>query len=165
MAARNARNQDYDYGPARRRRRWSPVEPASRLLRDGSAHAWRDDERFDTCGLSMRSCRDEEAIILCDGVIDLVCAYFNIPTRELRRTGRSNLEIAQVRQIAMYVAHVTLRLTMKQVGVGFSRDRTTVLHACHIVEDMRDDDDHDRIISHVERLVTAAFHTLRAASR
>jgi hypothetical protein len=110
---------------------------------------------------SMRSCRNEEAIVLCDGVIDLVCAFFNVPTRELRRSGRSSLEIAQIRQIAMYVAHVVLRLTMKQVGVGFERDRTTVVHACHIVEDMRDDDEIDRIVSHVERIVVAAFHIRR----
>ena len=100
---------------------------------------------------------DEEAIAWCDGVIDLVGAVFNVPTRELRRAGRTGLQAAQVRQIAMYVAHVELQLTMRQVGLGFQRDRTTVLHACHLVEDMRDDMEFDRIVAHVERVVVASF--------
>lgn len=100
---------------------------------------------------------DEQAIAWCDGVIDLVGAFFNVPTLELRRTGRAGQQIAQVRQIAMYVAHVTLRLSMKQVGTGFMRDRTTVLHACHMVEDMRDEIAFDRVVARVERVVAAAF--------
>lgn len=100
---------------------------------------------------------DEQAIALCDGIIDLVGAFFNVSTRELRQAGRTGLQAAQVRQIAMYVAHVVLQLTMRQVGLGFQRDRTTVLHACHLVEDMRDDIEFDRIVAHVERVVAAAF--------
>lgn len=100
---------------------------------------------------------DEQAIAYCDGVIDLVGAFFNVPTLELRRTGRTGLQVAQVRQIAMYVAHVTLRLSMRQVGAGFQRDRTSVSHACHLVEDLRDEIGFDRIVAHVERIVSAAF--------
>ena len=37
----------------------------------------------------------------------------------------------------MYVAHVVLSLNMTDIGRGFGRDRTTVLHACHLVEDSR----------------------------
>ncbi len=44
----------------------------------------------------------------------------------------------------MYVAHVTLRLSMADIGRGFGRDRTTVVYACHLIEDLRDDDDFDR---------------------
>lgn len=93
----------------------------------------------------------------CDGVIDIVAALFNVSGRELRHPGRSTLGVARVRQIAMYVTHVSLGLSMREVGQGFCRDRTTVLHACHLVEDLRDDDEFDRIVAMAERVVGTVF--------
>ena len=57
----------------------------------------------------------------------------------------------------MYVSHVVLGLSMTEVGKGFGRDRTTVMHACHLVEDLRDDEDFDHIIARTEHIVAAAF--------
>jgi chromosomal replication initiation ATPase DnaA len=57
----------------------------------------------------------------------------------------------------MYVAHITLRLSMKEVGIGFGRDRTTVLHACHLIEDLRDDVEFDHMVAMAERIAAAAF--------
>ena len=101
--------------------------------------------------------RSARAVAVCDGVIDIAAALFNVSGKELRHAGRSPLAISRVRQIAMYVTHVALGFTMRDVGLGFSRDRTTVLHACHQIEDMRDDDDFDSIVAMVERVVRAAF--------
>lgn len=101
--------------------------------------------------------RDEQAVALCDSLIDITSALFGVSSKEMRRSGRTNLDVARVRQVAMYVAHVVLRLTMKEIGIGFSRDRTTVLHACHLVEDLRDDLEFDRIVCMMERVATAAF--------
>jgi chromosomal replication initiation ATPase DnaA len=39
----------------------------------------------------------------------------------------------------MYLAHVTFGLSLAQTGRLFLRDRTTVAHACRVVEDLRDD--------------------------
>jgi chromosomal replication initiation ATPase DnaA len=61
------------------------------------------------------------------------------------------------RQITMYVAHVVLSLSMTEIGQVFGRDRTTVAHACHVVEDRRDDAAYDAFIAAVERLVIAVF--------
>lgn len=94
--------------------------------------------------------------------IDIIAALFDLPSRELRRAGRSTTDIARVRQIAMYVAHVVLQLTMGEVGRGFGRDRTTVLHACHLVEDLRDDPEFDRIVAMAERVTKAVFLKNRA---
>lgn len=93
----------------------------------------------------------------CDGVIDIAAALFNVSGKELRHPGRSVLNVSRVRQIAMYVTHVSLGLSMREVGHGFGRDRTTVLYACHQIEDMRDDAEFDAIVCMVERVVTAAF--------
>jgi hypothetical protein len=57
----------------------------------------------------------------------------------------------------MYGGHVVRRLTMSYGGRGFGRDRTTVLYACHLIEDMRDDADFDRIVATMERVAGAAF--------
>ena len=90
---------------------------------------------------------------------DIAAALFNVSGRELRDPGRSSNAVSRVRQIAMYVAHVALGLTMNEVGRGFGRDRTTVLHACHLIEDMREDDEFDAIVAMVERVASAALRT------
>lgn len=106
---------------------------------------------------SDRPVPEERVVALCDCVIDLAAAFFNVPGRELRRPGRCADDISRVRQIAMYVAHVVLGLSMAEVGRGFGRDRTTVMHACHTIEDLRDDEDTDAIVARMERMVAIAF--------
>ncbi|KAB2950936.1 MAG: chromosomal replication initiator DnaA [Rhizobiaceae bacterium] len=90
-------------------------------------------------------------------MIDIAAALFNVSGRELRRPGRSQSEVVRVRQIAMYVAHVSLGISMKDVGRGFGRDRTTVAYACHAVEDLRDDEEYDRLVAMTEKVALAAF--------
>lgn len=94
---------------------------------------------------------------LCEAMIDVTAALFNVSSKDIRKPGRSNLGVSRVRQVAMYVAHVVLGLNMTDIGKAFGRDRTTVLHACHLIEDLRDDDDFDRIITMTERVALAAF--------
>ncbi|MFH1797469.1 MAG: helix-turn-helix domain-containing protein [Pseudomonadota bacterium] len=101
--------------------------------------------------------RFERNVELCECMIDIAAALYNVSGRDLRHPGRSSHSVARVRQIAMYVAHVALGLSMNEVGRGFGRDRTTVLHACHLVEDMREDQEFDRIIAMTERVASAAL--------
>lgn len=108
-------------------------------------------------GLDLPKRRDEHALALCEGMLDITAALFNVSGRELRRGGRSAIGVARVRQIAMYAAHTLLGLSMKEVGRGFGRDRTTVLYACHLVEDMRDDAEFDKLVAVTERVALAAF--------
>ena len=67
---------------------------------------------------------------------------------------------AFARQVAMYLAHVGFGLPMGEIGKAFGRDRTTVLHACHLVEDRRDEPSFDHLLDHLEQAAIA----LRAAS-
>ncbi|GAA4109106.1 helix-turn-helix domain-containing protein [Aminobacter aganoensis] len=101
--------------------------------------------------------RRDQVVERCDAMIDLMAALFGVPSREIRRVGRTGNDISRLRQIAMYVAHVVFRLSMREVGRGFGRDRTTVLYACHTVEDLRDDAEFDRIVALAERVAIAAF--------
>ena len=106
---------------------------------------------------SMTKRRDEASLEVCECLIDIVAALFSVSSKELRRPGRTAVPVSRVRQIAMYVAHVVLRLTMSEVGAGFGRDRTTVLHACQVIEDMRDDPEFERLVQMVEKVAAAAF--------
>lgn len=67
---------------------------------------------------------------------------------------------AFARQTAMYFAHVGFGLSMAEIGKAFGRDRTTVVHACHLIEDRRDDSRFDRLLDHLEQAAGA----LRAAN-
>ena len=103
--------------------------------------------------------RDEVALELCECLIDIVAAVFSVSSKELRKPGRTSTAVSRVRQIAMYVAHVMLQLTQTEVGRGFGRDRTTVIHACHVVEDLRDEPEFDRLVTVIERVAHAAFRS------
>ncbi len=69
-----------------------------------------------------------------------------------------------VRQISMYVCHVALSMPQHEIAAAFGRDRTTVGHACHVVEDRRDDPFFDDFVSAIERIVTAVFGNPEVAS-
>jgi chromosomal replication initiation ATPase DnaA len=101
--------------------------------------------------------RDERSLALCEAMIDITAALFNVSSKDVRKPGRSSLSVSRVRQVAMYVAHVVLGLNMGDIGKAFGRDRTTVLYACHLIEDLRDDEDFDKVIIMTERVAVAAF--------
>ena len=100
----------------------------------------------------------ERMMEICEAMIDICAALFNVSSKEMRQMGRTGQDAARVRQIAMYVTHVTLGLNMQQVGRGFGRDRGTVRHACFAVEDLRDAPDFDRAVTTAERVARAAFN-------
>lgn len=62
-----------------------------------------------------------------------------IPLVSLRAANRGRKPIALARKMAMYLAHVAFGLSLTRVGICFGRDRTTVRHACALIEDRRDD--------------------------
>jgi chromosomal replication initiation ATPase DnaA len=51
-------------------------------------------------------------------------------------------------------------LSLTEVGMLFARDRTTVSHACSVVEDRRDDPELDGRLEHLERAVAALIDAL-----
>jgi chromosomal replication initiation ATPase DnaA len=89
-------------------------------------------------------------------VLDLaVSQAFSVRSADLSRPTRGRARIAVARQAGMYLAHVVLGLTMDEVGRLFSRDRTTVAHACSVIEDRRDDPTFDRSLDMLEWAVLA----------
>ena len=78
-----------------------------------------------------------------------VCGAMRLPAGALR-TGRGPRRIAFARQLAMYLTHVGFGVTLTEVGLCFERDRTTVRHACALVEDRRDQPAFDLSVSALE---------------
>ena len=66
-------------------------------------------------------------------------AAAGIPLARLRAANRGRKPIALARQTAMYLAHIAFGFSLTRVGICFGRDRTTVRHACALIEDRRDD--------------------------
>ena len=78
-----------------------------------------------------------------------VCGAMGLPAGALR-AGRGPHRIAFARQLAMYLTHVGFGLTLTEVGACFARDRTTVRHACVLIEDRRDQPVFDLAVTALE---------------
>ncbi len=77
-----------------------------------------------------RACQWVAFCVERDFGLEMVALF--APTRGAPRT-------AFARQVAMYLAHIGFELSFETISRVFDRDRTTVSHACHVVEDGRDD--------------------------
>ena len=86
---------------------------------------------------------------------------FEVDPAELGAATRRSPRAGFARQVAMYLTHVVCGMSMTEAGALFSRDRTTVAHACEVVEDRRDDPELD---SRVERLECAIAAVIGALS-
>ncbi|WP_224406001.1 helix-turn-helix domain-containing protein [Afifella sp. IM 167] len=80
----------------------------------------------------------------------LMAATFGVRLPDLRLPRRGLCRVAQARQAAMYLIHVTRGLTLTEVGAHFSRDRTTVAHGCALTEERRDEQAYDRLMECLE---------------
>ena len=90
-----------------------------------------------------------------EAIEQAVIQVFGIAYKDLRRTTRGRAKVALARQVAMYLAHVGCGLSLTETGRLFERDRTTVAHACGVIEDRRDDPIFDRALDLLEWAVPA----------
>ncbi len=88
-------------------------------------------------------------------VEDIVAWVFEVDPALLRLPNRGRANVALARQVAMYISHIGYGLNLTDVGVVFERDRTTVAHACSVVELRREDPEFDAAILLVEHIIRA----------
>ena len=63
-----------------------------------------------------------------------VCDYFRLATSDLSSKSRTK-EVAQARQICMYLARELTTMSLPKIGENFgNRDHTTVMYACDKVK-------------------------------
>ena len=82
-----------------------------------------------------------------------VSMVYSVERGILDHPTRGRSRVAFARQVAMYLAHVSFGMTLTTVGQAFGRDRTTVAHACALVEDARDEPEIDRTLEMLEAIV------------
>lgn len=97
--------------------------------------------------------RDRSCALLAAGA----ASYgLGAPLEEIIAVGRGSAQSALARQVAMYLTHVAFELSLSRVALAFARDRSTVAHACHAVEDRREDPNFDAWLSAFEHMLRAA---------
>ena len=87
----------------------------------------------------------------------IVASTFGVELEDIDAPTRSKARIAFARQTAMYLCNVACGMSLTEVAAVFSRDRTTVSHACHLIEDRRDDDHFDQLLEDLEGDIAAAY--------
>lgn len=94
-------------------------------------------------------------------VVTLVARQCEVSKDMMLNDSRGAGEVARARQLAMYLAHVVLGERMTDIGMWFGRDRTTVSHACHVIEDLREDGAFDAEVCRLEATLDAMGVTYR----
>lgn len=100
-----------------------------------------------------REARDSAKAALA---MSLAAFALNVPPWEVRAPTRGSNEAAHARAVAMYLVHAGFGMSLARVGLAFRRDRSTVAHACHRIEDMRDDAAFDDWVAALEEAVRLA---------
>lgn len=133
---------------------------------NGREHDRAQDRQAAACPATSRALRDQGLLLARTRHVEAsVASIFNIPHEALRASTRGKADVARARQVAMYLCHTTLALSLTTVGRLFDRDRTTVGHACRLVEDLRDNPDFDAMLVLLERTILAACLPAHSSSR
>jgi chromosomal replication initiation ATPase DnaA len=74
---------------------------------------------------------------------------------ELMRKGGDDT-VQRARQVAMYLAHIVMKLGQRECGRGFGRDHKAVAHACRRVEEAREDASFDLTVQWLESVLRRA---------
>ena len=80
-----------------------------------------------------------ERLVTIDNIKRQVSTYFNIRVADLSSPRRTR-SLARPRQIAMALAKELTQHSLPEIGHGFGKDHTTVLHACRKVAALRKED-------------------------
>lgn len=88
---------------------------------------------------------------IVEATLQLTAKTCGVEHAHVAAANRRNAPVAFARQLAMYLCHVVGDMSLRDVAGEFARDRTTVSHACHAIEDRRECPIFDRQIEHLER--------------
>lgn len=89
-------------------------------------------------------------------VLKLVSTLEKIDSQNLTGTTRGRSDVCLARQMAMYLIHTVFSVPYHRVAYLFHRDRTTISHACRLVEDLRDNEEFDKRLETMENLLVSA---------
>lgn len=78
-------------------------------------------------------------IITIDKIIEFICTTYKLKLEDILSHKRSK-DIAEPRQIAMYLCRELTDISLPRIGNKFGRDHTTVIHACEKITKLRKED-------------------------
>lgn len=84
---------------------------------------------------------------------ETIMTEFRVSRQEIYSETRGKRHVAHARQIMMYLAHTLFGINQKELGKNFDRDRTTIIHACHCIEDEREDRLFDSYLDVMEKRI------------
>jgi chromosomal replication initiation ATPase DnaA len=84
----------------------------------------------------------------------MVSYAVGVPTHEILSKTRGAASASHARQLAMYLCHTAFEMSITRASIAFGRDRSTIAHACHRIEDLRDDPIIDRQLEAWEQLLS-----------
>lgn len=90
-------------------------------------------------------------------MIRLVACAAGCTEQDLLSPNRGTRNVARARNVAIYLLHTRLSVRIGHIAGMLKRDRTTVAHACHQVEDSRDDPATDNFICELETMFDLAL--------
>ena len=98
---------------------------------------------------------DDEKPITVELIQKIVCDYFGLKIQDIRAKKRTK-EIANARQIAMYIAKRNTNLSLSEIGRYFGgKDHATVIYACKQIEEKRGKDENlNKSVENIVRRVT-----------
>lgn len=79
--------------------------------------------------------KDGGPCVPADKILEYVEGYFGVTRESLIKVSRKR-EIVYPRQMAMYMLAYYSFLSLKSIGVIFSKDHTTVIHAMETIDDL-----------------------------
>lgn len=96
--------------------------------------------------------------------VSLVAYALEMKAEEILLPDRGPRELVRARQVAMYLTHVGLGKSLSRMAIAFERDRSTVAHACHRTEEMRDDTAFDAWLEALEEGLSTVAPLLAKAA-
>jgi chromosomal replication initiator protein len=97
---------------------------------------------------------DDDKPITMESVQKAVCDYFGMRMQDIRTKKRTK-EVANARQIAMYLVKQHTQLSLSEIGRGFGgKDHATVIYACKQIEEKRQKDENlNKIIENINKRI------------
>jgi hypothetical protein len=86
----------------------------------------------------------------------MVAYAMDVPAADIMARERGNSDASVARQLAMYLTHTVFGASLHYVAIAFRRDRSTVAHACRVVEDRREDPAFDALVTTLEAVLAVA---------
>lgn len=98
----------------------------------------------------------EESVTIAT-IITKVSSYFDV-TEEVLRSKKKTQEVAQARQVAMYLARTLTQMSLKAIGSYFGgRDHSTVIHSVNLIRAALKADPHLKY--KVDSVINTLYHT------